>query len=148
VLDDWGLILAGTADFCLLQNVQTSSRTHPAAYSVGTGHSFRGVKLPGMNLTTDLLRLRISGVVPLIPCMCLHDVCRDNCTCTFTWTVWVLALLRSVCMYCILNQCFHCTNKFCIHLILDDGLVRAEKYRAGSLRMWYLIGNRQPWMWK
>jgi len=34
--------MAGTADFSLLQNVQTCSRAHLASYAVGTSGSFPG----------------------------------------------------------------------------------------------------------
>jgi hypothetical protein len=35
-------ILAGPRDFSVLQNVKTSSRAHPAFWSVGTERSFLG----------------------------------------------------------------------------------------------------------
>jgi hypothetical protein len=46
-LDGRSSILNRDRDFSLLHSVQTDSRAHLAAYPVGTGSSFRGVKLPG-----------------------------------------------------------------------------------------------------
>jgi len=50
---------------------------------------------------------------------------------------------RGVGTYRVSRLCFHCTNVFCVHFILDDGFGGAEKC-VGGLRMWYLIGCRQP----
>jgi len=38
--------LAGARDFSLLQHVQTSSKAHPASYSMGMGVPSQGVRWP------------------------------------------------------------------------------------------------------
>ena len=59
----WFLMVA--RDFCPVQNVQTSSGTHPASYSMCTRVPSVGVKL--ITHLHPVPRLRISGAEPLFP---------------------------------------------------------------------------------
>jgi hypothetical protein len=63
-------IAVGARDFSLLQNVQTGSGAHPVSYSLHTGVLSWGYSGWGMKFTTHqclVLRLRMSGAVPLLP---------------------------------------------------------------------------------
>jgi len=62
-------IPVGASDCSVLQGVMTGCGAHPACFQ-WVAVSFPGVKRPGVKLTSHhrpLLRLRMSGAVPLLP---------------------------------------------------------------------------------
>lgn len=73
-------------DFCLVQNVQTSSGTHQGSYSVCTRVSSLGIKQPGSE--ADLLfpscaMAKNKWSHTFTSPVCFHDIYRDTFALTF-----------------------------------------------------------------
>ena len=73
-------------DFCLVQNVQTSSGTHLGSYSVCTRVSSLGIKQPGSeadHVFPSCARVKNKWSHTFTPPVCFHDIYGDTFTLTF-----------------------------------------------------------------
>lgn len=74
----WGWNCCRGKRFSFLQNIQTSSGAHPASCSVSTVVVSSGWAVKLTILLHLVPRSRITGFIPLLPSVCLHDVNKEN----------------------------------------------------------------------
>lgn len=73
-------------DLCLVQNVQSSSVTHPGSYSVCARVSSLGIKQPGSeadHLFPSCATVKNKWSHTFTPPVCFHDIYRDTFILTF-----------------------------------------------------------------
>jgi len=75
----------GRGNYSPLPDFQTSSEIHQSSYLMGNGAISSWVKRPGHEANYSLLSngaLKMSGVLPSFPLICLHVECREHFTFT------------------------------------------------------------------
>jgi len=86
----------GRGKILFSKTIQTGSSAHPASYSVGIQVLPSGLSGWDMMSTTHLhlvLRLRISGAIPLLPPIYLHGMDRDNFTLDLMFYIPLVSLI-------------------------------------------------------
>jgi len=77
----WVQMLVGTNNFPLLQDTQSGSGSHPAFYLMGTSVLYQDKSGQGVYLATAvLLPQKLESSCTPAPCICLHDMDRQNLT--------------------------------------------------------------------